>query len=400
VTAVGIDIGKRHHQACFLDEAGKRADRPLRFPNTGTGVGRLEGRLRALPDPVTIGLEATGHYWLGLQRRLAADGYAVRVFNPLQAERFRKTNLRPAKTDPIDAASLAELVRIGKGKASYVPDDATLVLRELTRFRRRLVERVGDLKRQMLTTLDRVFPEFADTLRDPFGASARALLDRAASAAEFAALDLDEMAETLRKASRGRWGRAEAEALHAAAGDSLGVAALGEAARLELRLLIQELRLLEANLAEADRAITDQVEAHPTHLTSIPGVGPVLAAILLAEIGDPARFAKPASLVAFAGIDPSVHQSGQFTGTRRHLSKRGSPYLRYALFLAANQARQRDPDLAAYYARRRARGDAFKPALVATMHKLLARVYVVLQEDRPYEIRQPDSQAPQPLDSV
>jgi transposase len=325
MTIVGIDIGKRPHQAAFLHETGERASRPLRFPNTPTGSRRLAARLATLPGPITIGIEATANYWTGMYHRLVADGYAVSVVNPLQAERYRTTALRPTKTDGSDATALADLVRIGRAKASDVPTEADQELRELTRFRRRLIDRVGALKREILLVLDLVFPEFAEQFSDPFGTSARALLAEAATAAQFAALALEPLVAILRQASRGQLGAATATALRTAAADSLGRAHLGTVARLELDHLLAELALVEQHVAATDAVIAERMAAQPSVLQTIPGIGPVLAAILVSEIGPIARFARPAQLVGFAGLDPSVAQSAASTARGRHLSKRGSP---------------------------------------------------------------------------
>lgn len=385
--AIGIDVGKRHHEACLLDDDGQLVGRPLRFANTAVGVRQFEARVQGLGEPTTIGLEASGVYWLGLHRRLVAAGWPVQVINPLQTEAFRTTGVRQAKTDRRDAAVIADLVRIGRARPSYVPDDTILQLRELTRFRWGLVDRLGDAKRRVLTVLDRVFPEFAAHFTDPFGASGRELLGRAASAADFAALDLADLTATLERASRKRFGRAKAEALQQSAADSLGLTGLGPVAGLEVRALLAQLALLEGQVAEVDRAAAEVLATLDQHLTTIPGVGPVLAATILAEIGDVTRFARVEALVAYAGLDPGVFESGQFRGRRQHLSKRGSPYLRRALFLAAHSAQLHNADLHGYLERKLAEGKPYRAALVAVAHKLLARCYVVLKEGRPYQPR-------------
>ena len=391
---VGIDVGKRAHHACFLDPQGQALARPLRFANTAAGVRQLEERVLALGGPATVGLEASGHYWLGLQRRLTAVGLAVQVVNPLQTDASRAVGVRRAETDRRDAEVIADLVRIGRARPNDVPDDTILRLRELTRFRWGLVDQVGDAKRRLLGILDRAFPEFAAQVTDPFGATGRALLAQAASAAEYAALDLGALTATVERASRKRFGRAKAEAVRQAATDSLGLAALGTAARLEVGAVLALLGLLERQVADADRAVAALLAPLNQHLTTIPGIGPVLAATILAEIGDVARFPRVEALVADAGLDPGVFESGQFQGRRQHISKRGSPYLRRALFLpcpagagAAHGAHARTPDLAAYLARKRAEGKPYKVALIAVAHRLLARCHVVLKEGRPYQPR-------------
>lgn len=386
--AVGIDVGKRNHEACFLNGDGQEIARSLRFANNQGGMRLLLDRLQGLDGPATIALEASGHYWLGLQRGLEGQGLCVQVVNPLQTQALRTLGVRKTKTDRRDAFVLADLVRIGRARPNYVPDDVMLQLRELTRFRWGLADQIGDAKRRLLAVLDRVFPEFADQFSDPFGASARELLSRGATAADFAALDLDldDLTTLLEQASRKRFGRDKAQAIQRSAAGSLGLAALGPAARLEIQSLLAQIALIETQVSELDDAIAELMKSTEQYLTTIPGVGPVLAASILAEVGDIDRFPRPSALVAYAGIDPSVFASGQFEGTRQHISKRGSPYLRRALYLATHSAHLRNPDLDAYLQRKLSEGKSYKQALVATSHKLLTRIYTVLKEGRPFEV--------------
>lgn len=385
--SIGIDVGKRAHEACFLGADGREVSRSLRFTNSASGVQHFLDTLQALPEPATIALEASGQYWLGLQRVLAGQGLAVQVINPLQTSGFRKVGVRKTKTDRRDALVLADLVRINRARPNYVPDDTILQLRELTRFRWGLVDQIGDAKRRVLGVLDRIFPEFADHFSDPFGATARQLLARAASAADFAALDLDELTRLMERISRKRFGREKAQDLQDDARLSLGVAALGAAAQLEVRALLQQIALLEGQVASTDTAVATLMDQIDQQLTTIPGLGPVLAATILAEIGDISRFPKFQALVAYAGLDPGVFESGQFQGTRQHLSKRGSPHLRRALYLGTHSAQLLNPDLKTYLQRKMQDGMPYKEAVVATSRKLLARVYTILKEDRPFEVR-------------
>jgi transposase len=397
VSTVGIDVATRAHEACFLADDGREAAPPLRFANTRAGVARLLERVRRLPAPVTAALEATGPYWLALHDALVGAGLPVRVLNPLQTHAYRRTTIRRAKTDRRDAWAIADVVRIGRARGAYVPDDAILQLRELTRFRWGLVDRLGDAKRQALTILDRVFPEYPGLFSDPFVRGARALLREATSAAEFAAADVGELAAVLRRASRGHLGAGRAAAVQAAARDSLGVTRLGPAARFALQALLDQIELLEAPLAAAEREIGAVLAGAPggagqhgrqhQHLTSLPGLSAVLAASVLAEVGDIRRFPRQEGLVAYGGLDPTVHRSGEFVGRQAHLSKRGSPYLRRALWLAAVTAGRCDPELATYYRRRVREGKPRGVVLGAVARKLLGRVYTVLKADRPYETR-------------
>ena len=204
---------------------------------------------------------------------------------------------------------------------------------------------------------------------------------------EFADFDLSELSDLLRQTSRGRHSRAKAEEIQTLARRSVGVGFLGNTLRVQLNCLLQQLALLEQQLDELDAQIETIMDRLPQYITSIPGVGSVTGAIILAEIGDVHRFAAPEKLVAYAGIDPVVYQSGQFEATNTRMSKRGSPYLRHALWQAAFAASRFDPQLRDYYQRKRAEGKAHGTALGALCRKLLHRIYIILKEERPYVIR-------------
>jgi transposase len=384
---VGIDIAKRTHEACVLDASGEMLRQPMKFSSSRDGADKLVSTLQELDGSATIAMEASGHYWQGLYHHLVAEGFPVVVANPLQTDAYRSTDVRKVKNDRRDAFVIADFLRIGRVQANYIPGEIIMQLRELTRYRMELEDQIGDAKRRILTVLDRVFPEYPSIFSDVFIASSRALLREAVSAADFATFDLKELTRLLRQASHGRLGRERAEEIQEKATDSLGLAFLGATARVKISSLLEQVELFERQVKEVEIAITRLMEQEPQHLTTIKGVGPVLAATLMAEIGDIHRFGSLESLVAYAGIDPSVFESGEFTGRRQHMSKRGSPYLRRALWLAAHSTRQWNTDLDSYFQRKLAEGKPYKVAMGALCRKLLARVYVVLRENRPYQTR-------------
>jgi transposase len=268
-----------------------------------------------------------------------------------------------------------------------VPDETILQLRELTRFRWGLVDQIGDAKRRALTILDRVFPEYESVFSDVFIKSSRALLQQATTAAEFADANLDELTSVLKTTSRGRLSRAKAEAVQTAARDSLGLVKLGSVASFELRALLDQMAFLEHQVSAVEQQIELLMMRIEQHVTDIKGIGPVLAASLIAEIGDIHRFPRLESLVAYTGIDPTVFASGEFNAKETHMSKRGSPHLRRALWLAAISASGCNPDLAAYLQRRLDEGKPWGTVIGAVARKLLSRIYVVLKHNRPYEVR-------------
>jgi len=385
---LGIDVAKRKHTAMILDEQGQVIRRAFSFTNDRSGFGQLLAEIRALPESVIIGLEATGHYWLALYDHLTRREHTVLVLNPLQIAAYRRTGIRKRKTDRHDAYWIADFVRIGGGQPSQVSQESILQIRELARFRFRLVQQIGDCKRKAISVLDRVFPEYETLFSNMFIRTSRRLLQEAVTAEEFAAFPLDELHSLLSSSSRGRFGLSKAQQIIDTAARSVGVSFLADAARLELRCLLNQIEFLEDQVADVNAALDALLQQTEQHLTTIPGIGPTLVAALLGEIGDINRFASLEKLVAYAGIDPTVYQTGQFEAQEAHMSKRGSPYLRHALWLAASVARQHDPQLKAYYQRRRAEGKAHGVVIGAICRKLLARVYVVLAENRPYVVDQ------------
>ena len=383
----GIDVAKRKHVALFLHDTGTIAQRAFEITNTRAGLEELAQRLKALPEPVTVGLEATGHYWLALYEFLTQHGYPVVVLNPLQIHAYRRSGVRKCKTDRTDAFWVADFVRIGNGQATPPTLPVLVQLRELSRFRFRLTEQVGDCKRKIIAILDRVFPEYETLFSNVFLVSSRRLLAEAVTAQEFADLDLTELARVLQSASRGRFGADKAVAVQTLARQSVGVGFLADAVRVEMRCLLEQIELVETQRTQIDEALEGLMAQVPQFLTTIPGIGLATGAAVLAEIGEIQRFPSAEKLVAYAGIDATVYQTGEFEADHAHMSKRGSPYLRHALWQAASMARLHDPELRAYYERKRAEGKHHGTAVGAICRKLIARIYIVLKEQRPYEVR-------------
>jgi len=385
----GIDVAKRKHAVAILNERGQPHKPVFQTENTHAGMDYLVEQLGRLEGSVSIGLEATGHYWLALYDTLTRQGYPVVVINPLQIHAYRKSGVRKVKNDRTDAVWIADFVRISNKPATSRDIPVLLQLRELTRFRFWLSEQIGDCKRKLVTILDRVFPEYESLFSSVFVTSSRALLQEAVSAQEFADFDLQELTGLLTKTSRGRFGAEKAMQIQAQARQSIGVGFLADAAQVEMRCLLAQIALLEEQQAEVDEAEAALMAQIPQHITSIQGIGLPTGAAILAEIGDVHRFESEDKIVGYAGIDATVHQSGQFQATETHMSKRGSPYLRLALWQAASMAIQHNEEMKAYYQKKRAEGKAHGTALGAVCRKLLIRIYVILKENRPYEARQP-----------
>lgn len=279
-------IAKRHHAAMLMDAQGNILIKPLFFTNDRQGINKLIHQLSQHNEPVAIALESTSHYWLAVYEQLQQAGYAVHVFNPIQIRNFRRTDIRKRKNDRLDSTWIAEFLRINIDRISNSHERIHLQLRQLARFRLTLSDTISDAKRRLLALLDMIFPEYETFFSGLFITSSRALLTRALSPQEFAALDLDEMTNLLRRASRGYCGREKAEEIRQVARQSIGVSFMVEVGRVQLDCLLAQIAFAEAQIAQVDAKLAELLADLPeNHLTSIPGIGLTAAAILLGEIG-------------------------------------------------------------------------------------------------------------------
>ena len=391
---LGIDVGKHKHVASMIGDDGKPVFKAVSFENTGEGLDSLFTKIREHTDTATaveVGLEATGHYWLSVYSQLYDNGFKVHVINPIQTDGWRKgVEIRRRKTDTIDSVLIAELVRYGDFIETHLPQEELIALKNLTRFRSWLVDSISDLKRKIIVVLDQVFPEYQSIFSDIFGATSKEILLKYSSPADLEDVDTDTLAELLSTLSRKRMGLETAEKLSAAAEKSFGVTFCRDSFSFQLKLLIQQMKYVELHVKETEGEIEAIMADLNSPITSIPGIGKVTGAVILGEIGNINKFDAPAKLVAFAGIDATVKQSGEFESNSNRMSKRGSPYLRRALFqsaLVAACGRNPDPVLSAFYQKKRAEGKHHATCIGAVSRKLCYIIYTILKENRPYEIR-------------
>jgi transposase len=381
---VGIDIGKWNHQAAFIDLTGKQTAPDAAFSNTSEGFQLLLKSLDSFDKEQTVvGMEATGHYWLALYSFLLDNSWTVKVINPMQSDALRNINIRKTKTDKKDSVLIADVLRFGRYTETVLPEEKLLQLRELSRFRCGLVENIGSQKKKVLGVLDRIFPEFASCFSTVFGAAPTELLQEYSDPEELANCDIDKLIKLLEKESRGRHSDKKAQELKTKAAQSIGIRLGLDALKFELRILLQQMDFIKKQIKEIDKFLKKLMKGYESIL-SIPGISFVLGAAILGEIGDVQRFPTPRQLQAFAGMDPTVTQSGNFKGTQGKMSKRGSPYLRRAVYLAAHAARRYDSVFKDHYDKLIARGKHPKQALGAVATKLLRVTHAVLSSHQIY----------------
>lgn len=384
----GIDIAKYKHEATVIDETGTALLDSISFANSKEGCEKLLSlfsRLDISREDLLVGMEATGHYWLSVYGYLLEQDFEVKVINPIQSEAFRKMYIRQTKTDRKDSFMIAQIMRFGQFSATNLSEETIVALRQLSRYRLALVDACGDCKRRVIALLDQVFPEYAALFSDTFGVTSKEVLSQYPTPEDLLSVSTRKLSNLLEKTSRGRLGREKAEQMKAAAANSFGVGFAKDAFSFQIRQLIEQLEFLEGQIAELEEQLASLLKQTGSYITTIPGIGDTLGAIILGEIGDIHRFDAPNKLVAFAGLDVRVSQSGEFTGTRQKISKRGSPYLRRAIWLAASRAAFCDPILSKYYQSLRARGKHHLTAIGAVSRKLCNIIFAILSDNRPYE---------------
>lgn len=383
---LGIDIAKVNHVASLINEDGSILVKAIKFTNSNEGLQKLIDSINDYDQSqIYCAMEATGTYWLSLFSALTDKGFNVSVFNPYQIKSFRGayTN-RKQKNDVIDSILIANFLSFNGTKQTSLPNDDLLALKNLTRYRSNLVSNISKVKTQVTGILDKVFPEYSDLFSDTFGEASKQILLNCPTPNEVINFNTKKLANLLKKASHGRHSTDKVREVKYLAKNSFGIKFTGDACSFEIKQLVNQIIFLENQAHELEAKIKDIYSKLDNHLQSIPGIGEVTAPIILAEIGDINNFSTPSKLTAFAGIDPSENQSGNKKSTDEKTSKRGSPYLRHAIYLSAMVASNNDPIMHDYYIKKRAEGKHHYVALAGVERKLLGIIFHVLKENRDY----------------
>ena len=384
---VGIDVAKDKHDCFILNSEGVVLADAFTIPNNLEGFQTLLDKLRDCSTPqdsIKVGLEATGHYSYNILGFLLDNGLATYVLNPLRTNLYRKSlSLRKTKTDRVDARTIAAMLLSDAGLKPYT-DTAyhNEELKSLTRYRFDKVNERAQLKQSVSRLVCILFPELEKLVSSLHTASVYALLEEFSDAKQIAAAHLTRLKTLLAEASRGRCGRDMAVEIRNAARCSVG--SRMPAKSLELQHTIRLIRELDAEIEEIETEIQAIMEELHSPITTIPGIGYRMGAMILAEVGDFSRFDSPDKLLAYAGMSPSTYQSGQLKNCYPHMEKRGSRYLRYALYNAAKYVCHWDSVFAAYLAKKRAEGKHYNVALSHAAKKLVRLIFALEKSRQPY----------------
>lgn len=387
---VGIDVAKDKHDCIILNSEGKILAGAFTFPNNAEGFDTLLHKIHSCEnsnDKIKVGLEATGHYSYNILRFLLNQGLPTYVINPLHTNLFRKSmSLRKTKTDRVDAKTIATMLMSNVDLKSYTNTAYhNEELKSLTRYRFVKVRERAQLKQSVSRLVTILFPELEKLVPTLHMSSVYALLIEFPGAKQIAGAHLTHLNHLLNDASKGRYGRDMATKIRDAAQHSIG--SVMPAKSLELLHTIRLIRELDSEIEDIEAAIQTIMNELQSPITTIPGMGVRMGAMILAEIGDFSRFDSPDNILAYAGMSPSTYQSGQLslTGAYSHMEKRGSRYLRYALYNATKYVCHWDPTFSAYLAKKRAEGKHYNVALSHAAKKLVRLIYAMEKSRQPYK---------------
>ena len=387
---VGIDVAKDKHDCFILSSEGEVLAEVFTIQNNLDGFETLLQRIHSCTRPadeIKVGLEATGHYSYNILGFLLDKGLATYVINPLHTNLYRKSHsLRKTKTDRIDAHTIAAMLMSDLDLKSYT-DTAyhNEELKSLTRYRFDKVRQRAKLKTSISRLVNILFPELEKIFPNLHTVTVYAILEEFPGAQQIAAVHLTHLKTLLDDVSKGRFGRDKAMEIREAARRSIGSAM--PAKSLELRHTIQLIRELDKEIEEIEAAVEEIMNSIQSPITTIPGIGIGMGAMILAEVGDFANFDSPDKILAYAGLSPSTYESGKLkaTGIYAHMEKRGSRYLRYAIYNATKNVCFWDPNFAAYLAKKRAEGKHYNVAISHTAKKLIRVIYALQKTGQVYK---------------
>ncbi len=384
---VGIDVAKDKHDCFITNFDGEVLFKAFTIANNLDGFNDLYQKIVSVTEDITkvkVGLEATGHYSYNLLGYLIDKSLPTYVINPLHTNLYRKSlSLRQTKTDKVDARTIASMLMSDVNLKSY--SDISYhneELKSLTRYRFDKVKERAKLKSSVSRLVCILFPELEKLVPTLHMASVYAMLSEFPGAKQVADAHLTRLTNLLSESSKGRYGKETAIAFRNAARTSIG--SNMPAKSLELKHTIKLIRELTSDIDEIEHEIKLIMDEISSPILSIPGINYRMGAMIIAEIGDFNRFDSPDKILAYAGLSPSTYQSGQLDGAYSHMEKRGSRYLRYALYNAAKYVCHWDTTFAEYLAKKRAEGKHYNVAISHAVKKLVRVIYHLEKTNQQY----------------
>ena len=383
---LGIDIAKLNHVASCIDSSTNEVIfSNFKFKNDFKGFSALLDKIKSLDvKNLIIGLESTSHYGENLINFLFKQHFKVALINPLQTSHLRKANIRDAKNDRLDSLNIARSLIFGKLNFVSEKNIDCFSLKKLTRFRSNLIKQRSKAKIQLTSLLDLLFPELQYLFKSKIHSKTiYTLLKKYPSAEEIAALKDDEISNLLYASSKGHFKREKSIELKSLAKTTVGIK--DTSVSLHVIQLIELIELFDRQIKDIVTKITDTVNKLDTKLLSVPGINIIACAIILGETNNFDNFSNATKLLAFAGLDPKIRQSGNFSVTSCRMSKKGSPYLRYALIFTAWNTVRHSEKFNKYYCLKRSQSKSHYNALGHVAHKLVRVIFTLIKKDISYQ---------------
>ncbi len=386
---VGIDIAKLNHFASAISSDGEVIIEPFKFTNDDDGFQMLVSKLNSLdaePDSIIIGLESTAHYGDNLVRYLVAENFQVCVLNPIKTSTMRKNNIRKTKTDKVDTYIIAKTLMMQESYRFITFYDLDLMdLKVMGRFYQKTIKQWTRLKIQFTAYVDEVFPELQYFFKSGLHQkSVYAILKEAPTPEAITSMHMTHLANLLVKTSHGHFTKEKAKELRVLARKSVG--ASDSALSIQITHTIAQIELLDSQLNMIEEEMTEIMKFNDSVIMTILGIGYINGGMIIGEIGDIHRFSSPGKLLAFAGLDPSVYQSGNFQARKTKMSKRGSKVLRYALINAAHNVVKNNATFKAYYDTKMAEGRTHYNALGHCAGKLVRVIWKMMTDDLEFNL--------------
>ena len=375
---IGIDVAKSTHFASAVNSDGEVLVNPFKFTNDDSGFNLFYNTFKDFDlSNCIVGLESTGIYGDNLTTFLFGKGFKIGRINPIQTDSLRSSNIRKTKNDKVDTFLVAQCLMLGHYTLITQREIELIKLKTLCRFKFDVIKSQSKAKIQLVNCLDIVFPELANFFNGHLHIkSSYVLLSKYPTAKIIANTRIDALNNLLYSASKGHFKMDKAIALKELAKNSIAMD--NPAIGMQIKMLIEQIKMLQKQIDLLDIEITNIMEELKSPISSIPGVGYWLGAIIISEIGDITRFSSATKLLAFAGLDPSVRQSGNFNATNTKISKRGSKHLRYAINRAAQLIIWNDDTFYQYYTTKLTQGKSYLNAIGHVSHKITRVIFKLL----------------------
>ena len=383
---LGIDIAKLNHVASCIDSSTNEiVFSNFKFKNDFKGFSTLLDKIKTFDTKnLIIGLESTSHYGENLINFLFKQHFKVALINPLQTSHLRKANIRDAKNDNLDSLNIAKSLIFAKLNFISEKNINCFSLKKLTRFRSSLIKQRSKAKIQLISLLDLLFPELQYLFKSKIHSKAiYSLLKKYPSAEEIAALKDDEISNLLYASSKGHFKKEKSIELKSLAKTTVGIK--DTSISLHVIQLIELIELYDKQIKDIVTKIADTVDKLDTKLLSVPGISIIACAIILGETNNFNNFSDSTKLLAFAGLDPKIRQSGNFNASSCRMSKKGSPYLRYALIFTAWNIVRHSEKFNKYYCLKRSQGKSHYNSLGHVAHKLVRVIFTLIKKNIVYQ---------------